>query len=236
MRFRKANLEPPKNIHEARQRSIEVRAEIEALEVAIDARFRYREDDGMPMNPEEHFNWRRRARIAMEWLTREKVVLDAWIKDYEKDLRAEEDADRRREKREAAKESARLHYESQKSYQEWQERMIQEHGTARAPAHVFRAQQVELEELRAERRQQVLAMQENSERLRRRKQAHKEWLKALEIEDPVNGLDPENLLRHAYRALRRIVRIDRSILTEDEQSLLNAIEQRHLILADLTES
>lgn len=232
---RRANLELPKTIDEARRRLVETSGEIRALQTAIDARFRYREDDGMPMGSEEHFEWRRKARGAMEWFVRERTMLEMWLKDYEREVKAEQDDERRRQKQETKVRHAQEQRARQTERHEWTERMLKEHGTVRAPKHVLKEREIELEKLRAENHERYLSILAAGERAHRRKQSHREWLKRLEIEEPVNGLDPDNLLKHALQLLRRLREEGRVEYTWDEKTVLDVIEQRFLILADLVD-
>lgn len=216
MEYRRANLNEPSTIDEARERMIDVTAEIAALQSAMDARFRYR-DDGMPMDPEEYIEWRRRASGAKNWFLREQIVLETWIKVYEQDLRAEEDAERRK-----------LEREERAKAREWKERMLREHGTTKLPQHILNAQHLE-------RQRNALQLQEKSEKATRRKTAHREYLQMLRIENPIDGLSIENLLGHAYRLLFRLMQERRVLFTPEERAVLGIIEERYLILESFSE-
>lgn len=246
--YRRANLTPPATIDEARERLVDADTEIETIraQVAMGIRFR---NNGEPMSDDEYIDWRKRATGAMNWKLRERAVVQAWIEAYERDIATEEARDlalekerlktqRAQQQTEAQRIKKEAHAARQKMLQEretaarqWAETMITQHGTTRIPPEVLEAQRIEAQRLALERGKMAMERQRAAEANSARRRAHREWIAAIEAEEPINGLDADNLLRHAVRALRALHK--RGALNEYERAVMNVLEQREYIRGTL---
>lgn len=234
--WRRANLEEPKTIDEARERMVYVQAEIAALETMLAERFRFH-DDGMPYTPEEYGSWRRRTTGALTWWTRERAVLETWLDAYKKEVKAEQDEEERRlrieaKQRTAEKKRARAEMllQRDKENKEWRNRMLREYGTNRLPPDIARAEEIELQRLRLEVQQAEIRRFGMSQRRHEQKLRQKEWIRLLEMEECEEVLDPAHLLARAFRLLHKLYREKRVVYTDEELALLSVIQERQLIL------
>lgn len=234
---RSANLEEPKSIDEARSRLIDTNVQIDIFNESLAARFRYREEDGMPMPPEEHLAWKKRALAAKHFFMREAAICQQWIEGYEKDVRVEREVELRektiniqRKNAEDRRARAEALRKRDAENNEWRNRMIAEHGTTKLPPDIARAEMIKLEQMRLEVKQAELDRVGTSHKRQEQKQRHREWLRRLEINDPVNELDPVSLLALAYRILRRLKEEGKLDFTSEEAALFSVIQERQLIL------
>lgn len=234
---RRANIEEPKSIYEARTRLVDAKLEIEKINEELTTRFRFRDEDGLPMSPVEHLEWRKRASGAKGWFMSEAAICQQWIDGYEKDIRTEEETALREKtintQRKNAKDKLARAEELRKRDAEnnaWRIKMVKEFGTTRLPPDVARAQTLEIERLRLEAKQAELARLDTSHRRQEQKARHREWLRQLEIDDPVNELDPVNLLARAYRVLHRLAKEGKFDYASEAGALLSIIQERQLIL------
>lgn len=242
-----ASFDEPKSIDEARARLIDTNLEIEKINIDMGQRFRYRDEDGMPMTPEEHLAWKKRAIAARNHFLREVAIVQTWIDGYERDVRAEEEADIRlraveTQRRKAEADQARAEakraraealYQRDRENNAWRERMMREHGTTKLPPDIARAEMIELEKLKLQVKEAEIARQGISHKRAEQKQRHKEWLRLLEIESPPDELDPMNLLGYAYRLLIRLRREGRVTFTDEEWAVISVIQERQIILNNL---
>lgn len=89
--MRLAILKRPESIDEARQRLIDVDVEIGSLTTSLAAGFRLNHD-GTRMEPGEYVAWRKRTSTRLTWFRREKRIVEEYIAQYERDVKAEERA------------------------------------------------------------------------------------------------------------------------------------------------
>jgi hypothetical protein len=226
--YRRSNLTPPTSIDEARERIAYVDAQITSIQALLESTFRIG-NDGLPMTPEEFFQWRKRTSAAMAWFLRERNIVAAYIKVYEKDVEAEEKEEARRLKEEAKQRHIEQTRAVQEEYTQWREKAIRQYGTAKLPEAIRLEKEAEIERARTERLKQQAVVQELSEKQERNRAKHRAWLRTLELEESPNSLDAENLLRCAFRLLRDLVKQRRVTLSLEEFAVLNIIEQRELV-------
>lgn len=245
---RRANLNAPATIDEANDRLIFVNTEIDTIQAHIDAGGPLKHD-GSTFTDDEFAYWRGKALGAVSWYLRERSIVQAWIEAYQLDVRAEEARDLALEKERLKSErmrqqteGARLKREAQiarqvllkereESARAWQESIITQYGVEKPPPEAILGWQAEYEKSKAETQRLIAEREAKSKKAAARRASHQEWLRLLEAEEPIDGLDTEGLLRHAVRALRSVYK--RGALTEYERAVMNVLEQRELVRGTL---
>lgn len=177
------SLNPPQTIFEARQRLVDVQADIASITAEINRaevnRYRIDITTGERLSGEQFEVWLARAHGARRYMLREEVLCRRYIFQYERDVKRDEIAEQRDSKTKAV----------------------------------------------IERIQQMGAEEALSRANKSRKVTYKRWLKLLAMDEQIDEIDPENLLRHAYRLLRRLGKEEQVRYNDADYALINLIEQ-----------
>lgn len=247
----------PTSIDEARERLIRVQSGLAAVAKELENPTRHSRITGLELSPEEFSVLQLRAVQAQRHMQVEEARCLAYIRRYEQELHAEERADARRmqhelelfriKERAAEREAERIarqdrhaaQVEAARIAREERERLAQEERAVQIAASRIAKQQrlaqrdadraVEPEEARIEREKQAQERQSYAAR----NAAHRAYLQRLaDAGEPIESLDPENLLRHACRLLMKLKTQGRVGYDHQENALLNIIQQYPLILPD----